>query len=183
MNKVTTDIEKAEAYASAFFAARDRDDPPLEEMIIRPTNALSPEGFVMLIAFVCLAFLVPLFAFLGSLVLWGVLIPILITVAALWTALRRNYKDRSVHEILSVWPDLVTVERVNPRAPNQYWHANPYWVTSHMKDTKTVENYLTLKGGGREIELGAFLAAEERPALRLRVDEALRGLGAATQNT
>lgn len=177
MNKITTDREKAEAHASAFFAARDRDDPPLEEIIIRPSNLLPAEGFVILIAFVCCAFLIPIFAFLGSLVLWGVLLPILITIAALWTAMRRNYKDRSVHEILSIWPDLVTVERVNPRGSNQYWHANPYWVTSHMKDTKTIENYLTLKGGGREIELGAFLAAEERPALRVKVDDALRNCG------
>ncbi|MEM8820806.1 MAG: DUF2244 domain-containing protein [Pseudomonadota bacterium] len=36
------------------------------------------------------------------------------------------------------------------------------------------ENYLTLKGGGREIELGAFLSPEERLSLAERLEDAIR---------
>ena len=176
MNK-QTDIEKAEATASAFFLATNRDDPPLVQMIIRPTNALPVQGFVWLISIVSIAFLIPIFAFLGNALLWGLLIPIIATIAALWFAIKRNYRDRSVHEILRIWPDLIAVERVNPNAPNQYWNANPYWVSTHIKDTKTTESYLTLKGGGREIELGAFLSPEERVELRHNIDFELRHIG------
>ena len=36
-----------------------------------------------------------------------------------------------------------------------------------------VENYLTLSGNGREIELGAFLTPEERISIKEKIDEAL----------
>ncbi|HEU0223312.1 MAG TPA: DUF2244 domain-containing protein [Paracoccaceae bacterium] len=39
-----------------------------------------------------------------------------------------------------------------------------------------VENYLTLKAEGREIELGAFLAPEERVALKADIEAALAAL-------
>ncbi|MEM9269814.1 MAG: DUF2244 domain-containing protein [Pseudomonadota bacterium] len=44
----------------------------------------------------------------------------------------------------------------------------------HLADTKHLESYLTLKGNGREIELGAFLSPEERVDLHNSLQEALR---------
>jgi len=43
-----------------------------------------------------------------------------------------------------------------------------------MQDTKLVENYLTLKGGPREIELGRFLGPERRAELYAELRAALR---------
>ncbi len=40
-----------------------------------------------------------------------------------------------------------------------------------------VPNYLTLKGSGHEIELGAFLSPQERITLRQDIETALRNLG------
>ena len=39
-----------------------------------------------------------------------------------------------------------------------------------------VPNYLTLQGGPREVELGAFLSQDERVALRAEVQAALARL-------
>ena len=51
----------------------------------------------------------------------------------------------------------------------QDWQANPYWVRVTLHVTGgPVPNYLTLKGDGREVELGAFLSEDER--IRLRDD-------------
>lgn len=84
--------------------------------------------------------------------------------------------DRSVYEHIKLWPDLMTVHRYNPRTKDQYWQANPYWVRLKMRDTHTHQNYLTLTGGAREIELASFLSPEERVDLRYKIEQALKNL-------
>lgn len=55
---------------------------------------------------------------------------------------------------------------LNPRGPVQEWRADPAWVALRLIPRGgPVEQYLTLTGGGREVELGAFLTPEERIAL------------------
>jgi len=67
----------------------------------------------------------------------------------------------------------MTVERIEPNGDQLNWHANPFWVQTKLDHNHSLENYLTLKGNGREIELGAFLSPEERTALKEEIDEAL----------
>jgi uncharacterized membrane protein len=46
------------------------------------------------------------------------------------------------------------------------WTANRYWAQVVFHPTSgPVEYYLTLQGGAREVEIGAFLSIEERKAL------------------
>jgi len=57
----------------------------------------------------------------------------------------------------------------------QEWQANRYWVTVHLHPKGgPVENYITLRGGDREVELGAFLDAEERANLYNELKGAFR---------
>lgn len=151
-----------------------RTDPPLFETSLWPHRSLPRIGFVWLIGGLCVAFLLPLLAFAGHRALWVILGMIILCMTALWYFLERNYTDGTVHENITLWADLITVERVNPRAPDQYWHANPHWVELHMKDTKEVQNYLTVTGGNREIELGSFLTPKEREQLRYRLEKEIR---------
>ena len=53
--------------------------------------------------------------------------------------------------------------RHGPGKRLQSWEANPYWVrvTRHVRGGP-VPHYLTLSGGPREVEIGAFLTPEER---------------------
>lgn len=156
----------------------DRKDPPIFETILCPHRSLSLNGFANLMGFVGLVFLIPLFAFLGSVVLWGLLPAVLLTIWGLWYAVRRNTKDGELSETLRLWPDLIAVHRANPRKADQYWYANPYWVTVKLQDTKEIENYLTLKSSEREIELGAFLTPNERIELCHTLDRHMRNLQA-----
>ncbi|MEP6066527.1 MAG: DUF2244 domain-containing protein, partial [Paracoccaceae bacterium] len=46
------------------------------------------------------------------------------------------------------------------------WQSNRYWTRVRKYEVGgPVPNYVTLKGDGREVEIGAFLAEEERLAL------------------
>ena len=118
----------------------------------------------------------PLIALLGTMALWVLLPHLGLVLVLLWGLIRRNDRDRTLCEELKIWSDLITVHRRNPRAPDQFWQANPYWTTVQIRYNPDVENYLTLKGSGREIEIGAFLTPHERQELRDRIEEALKQL-------
>ena len=153
----------------AYSAATNRSDAPLFERHLKAHRSLTNRGFVITIAFTAAALALPLLAFLGTFALWTLLPYLGAALAALGYFIRRNDHDGTLGEHIRIWPDLIAVHRKKPRSADQYWMANPYWVTTRRRNTKTVENYLTLKGQGREIELGAFLSSDERIAL----DEAI----------
>lgn len=168
----------AGADAPAPDASRDRG-PPVYEVTLWPNRSLTPEGFRWLILGAALAFAVPLLAFLGTAALW-VMLPIAAGhVALLWWFVRRNTRDGRLTETLRLWPDLVTVERREPSGRVLNWAANPYWVRVALDPDARIENYLTLEGGGRRIELGAFLSPSERAALRADLEAALLSARAA----
>jgi uncharacterized membrane protein len=97
-----------------------------------------------------------------------------LALAGLWFALMRSYRDGEIVEDLALWPDRVTLTRHGPRGRQQAWEANAHWVRVVLHPTGgPVPNYLTLQGGPREVELGAFLSEEERIALRAEVQAAL----------
>jgi len=83
----------------------------------------------------------------------------------LWLFMRLSYRSGRVTERLCLWPDAIAVERREPKGTILRWAANPYWVTVETENTRDIQHYLTLRGSGRRIELGAFLIPEERIAL------------------
>ena len=142
-----------------------------------PHRSLSRRGFVWFIGLSAALIALPLLALLGTAHLWWVLPFPIIAIAAIWFFLERSYKDGTVIEELRLWSDRIELNRRNPRAPAQSWSANPYWVTVHLHPTDgPVENYITLRGDGREVEIGAFLSPEERLALFDELQRALANL-------
>lgn len=161
-----------------------RPDPapgaPVAELHAWPYRSLPRRGMVVFIGLTCCLVAMPLLAVIGSPVLWGLLPFLAIAIAGLWWAIERSYTDGTVLEELRLWPDRLCLTRHNPRAPRQDWEANPYWVRLHLHATGgPVEDYLTLKGNGREVELGAFLSPEERKSLHDELARALAELGQA----
>ncbi len=169
-------ISKADAEASAFFAAIDRNDPPALDHYVKPIKSVSNQGFVNVITIAAIALTVPLFALLGTVALWMLLPHLLIALGLLWYFIRRNDTDRDVYEHILIWKDAIAVHRHNPRKPDQYWTGNPYWIKLKTRDTRTIESYLTMTGADREIELGAFLSPAERVTLKHQIEDAIKAL-------
>ncbi len=128
-----------------------------------PYRSLPVKGFVVFIGATVLMLLVPLMALLGTSLLWGVLPFMMLTVGGVWFAISRSYRDGTLTEILTLTHDRIEIRRRAPNGEELRWDANPYWVSVNLYKTNgPVPHYLTLKGEGREVELGAFLTEDER---------------------
>ncbi len=150
------------------------EEAPALRLCLWPHRSLTPEGFAIFIAITAVMLLVPLLPLLGTPALWGLLPFMTGAVWLVWTALRRSFRDGTVTEILSMWPTRIHLVRRDPGKPAQEWEADPYWVSVHLHPTGgPVENYVTLRGSGREVEIGAFLSADERLSLRDDLERAL----------
>ncbi|MEM9780280.1 MAG: DUF2244 domain-containing protein [Pseudomonadota bacterium] len=151
-----------------------RNDPPIYQRVLQPHRSLSLPGFRRVILFTAAGLSVSLMPVLGSPVGWALLPFLLGALLALYAALQRNYRDAALREEVRVWPDLITVDRIPPRGEALHWDANPHWVTATLHSKARIESYLTLRGNGREIELGAFLSPTERVDLHAELTDLLR---------
>lgn len=142
-----------------------------------PYRSLPRAGFVWFIGGTSLLIALPLLVLLGSPVLWGLLPFLLLTIAGIWYALDRSYRDGEIIEDLCLSRDKISLTRHGPHGRAQTWDANTHWVRleRHAKGGP-VPHYLTLTGGPRVVELGTFLSEEERLSLAAEVNEALRAL-------
>lgn len=174
----TLETAGADAEASAPDPFR-RTDPPVMELSLWPHRSLSVRGWRIFLAILAAGLSVPLLFLIGSMAAWGMLPFLVAALLAVHWAMRRNFEDARLSEELRLWPDLITVERREPRGAVHRWHANPFWVQPRLLDNAHIEKYLTIRGGGREIELGAFLAPWERERLYDDLCAALARLGSA----
>lgn len=147
-----------------------------QELRLWPHNSLPPRGAATVILSVFALATIPLLAMLGSVLLWGLLPFMLLSVAGIWLAINMNYRSRRILEVLTLSGDRAHLVRHNPRGPVQEWDCNRYWAkpAMHEKDGP-VPYYVTLKGEGREVEIGAFLSEDERIALYDDLVRRLRG--------
>ncbi|MFT6104468.1 MAG: putative membrane protein [Paracoccaceae bacterium] len=141
-------------------------DMPVLRLSLWPHRSLPKKGFVIFIGITLGLICVPLLAFIGTVVLWALLPFLGVAVGGVWYALQRSYHDGEILEELTLWDDRLHLVRHNPRGPTQEWQANPHWVRIVLHEQGgPVENYVTLMGAGREVEIGAFLSPEERMEL------------------
>lgn len=139
-----------------------------------PHQSMTSRGFVWFIGLTALMLALPLLAVLGSPVVWFLLLFFALALAGVWQAINANVRDRSRHEALTLEETKVRLEHVPPKGAPLTWEANPHWVTVHLRQDGPVENYLTLRGNNREVEIGRFLSPEEREVLYDELLDALR---------
>jgi uncharacterized membrane protein len=140
-----------------------------------PYRSLPRRGMVWFLGGTAAAIALPLLGLIGSPVLWGILPFLLGTLWAIWGALEKSFRDAEIVEELQLTPDRVTLVRHGPKRKRQDWQANPHWVRVTLHATGgPVPQYLTMKGEGREVELGAFLTETERRTLAAEITAVLR---------
>lgn len=148
-----------------------------QELRLWPHNSLPPQGFAVMVMGFFLFATIPLYRLIGTMVFWGLLPFVIGAVVALYYALHRNGADRQILEVLTLTPEQTHLVRTNPNGATQEWQSNTYWVRIALhKQGGPVPNYVTMKGDGREVEIGAFLSEDERKALFTELDMRVRRL-------
>ena len=172
-----SDIGAGAQTPASFVSGEDfRTDAPILALTLWPHRSLSRKGMARVIGVAAIGLAIPVLPFLGSPVGWALLPFCALPVLALWLFIRRNNRDGRLTETIRLWQDEIRVDRRHPSGDVRCWQANPYWVKITLRDDGPVEQYLTLKGNGREIELGAFLSPEERIDLFHDLSKALNAL-------
>jgi uncharacterized membrane protein len=114
--------------------AQGRGAPRLN-LRLTPYKSLTPEGFVWFIGLTAALISVPLLSILGTSVFWALLPFIVAAVWAVWAALKRSWRDHELFEEVTLWDDLIRIERHEPRRREPLdWEANPYWVRVALHD-------------------------------------------------
>ncbi len=144
------------------------------ELHLWPYRSLPRRGMVWFLGLTTALLALPALVLIGSPILWGVLPFLLGAVWAIWAALNRSFRDGEIVEVLRLTPDTAHLTRHGPRGRLQEWQANPHWVQVSLHATSgPVPQYLTLRGAGREVEIGAFLTEAERVSLNGELRRAL----------
>ena len=152
---------------------RERHDRPVYDVTIWPNQSLTRRGYRIALAAAAAGLALPLIGLLGTDVFWPLLAFLVVPFLALRFAFRRNARALRIEERLQIWRDEVRVERREPSGRVLRWQAEPMRIRLRLHEDGKVRNYLTLSGGGREIELGAFLSPEERLALAGEIEAGL----------
>lgn len=149
-------------------------DNGIRRLHLWPHRSLPRRGFVLFIGATAALIALPLLVVLGSPVLWGLLPFFALALTGMYWALSRSYRDGEILEELTLTSDHVQLTRNGPRGAHRSWEANPHWVrVERHEKAGPVPHYLTLKGGPREVEIGAFLSEEERLQLEPELRQAL----------
>ena len=148
------------------WSASDASSDAVQTLHLWPHRSLSRRGFAGFILITSAMISVPLYPLLGTVVLWGVLPFLMLSVGGIWYALERSYRDGRLHEELTIDAQEIHLTRISPNGRMQEWECESYWARAQMHETGgPVPNYVTLSGKGREVEIGAFLSEDERVSL------------------
>ncbi|MGB7243206.1 MAG: DUF2244 domain-containing protein [Sulfitobacter sp.] len=139
---------------------------PQHSVRLWPNQSLPARGMAGFVLVTFGMMLLPAFTLLGTTVLWVLLPFLLAAVWGIYHALQRNHRALQITETLTLGAKNLRLIRVEASGVTRQWDCNRYWTTLTKYDHDgPVSHYVTLKGNGREVEIGAFLSEEERVAL------------------
>lgn len=141
-------------------------DAPAQELRLWPHQSLPARGFAAFILTTFTLILIPTMTLLGTALLWGMLPFVLAAVAGVYVALRHNHNSRQIEEVFTLDTECAHLTHRTAKGEVKEWECNRYWTKVLKYEAEgPVPHYVTLRGEGREVEIGAFLSEEERIAL------------------
>ena len=146
-----------------------------QTLTLWPHRSLPIRGFVGVFGSIFILAMRPLFGLIGTSLLWGMLPFVLITLTGLYFAFMHTYRTGDAREVLVIGSEETTLKHTPHKGPALDWSCNTYWTRAHIYPRGgPVPYYITLKGNGREAELGRFLSEDERKALIGELADALK---------
>lgn len=137
----------------------------LREMHLWPHQSLPPWGFVVFISLTVGLITLPLMTLLGTVLLWVMLPFLALAVAGIWFAIHMSRRKAQIIEVLRLDDTDIRLLHRDPKGQAE-WSCNRYWAQLALHENDgPVPAYVTLRGNGREVEIGAFLSEDERRAL------------------
>ena len=150
---------------------------PLLRLTLWPNRSLTKKQFLALMLITLFAMMIPVIPFVGTQTVIILLPFSLITLLLLFISILLSYRSGKLYERVTIWPDLIELKRVESDGTSKEWNANPYWTKVKLyEEGQKIQNYLTLTGSGREVEVGAFLAPSERLEIKLKIDSVIKQL-------
>ena len=84
----------------------------------------------------------------------------LISISLLYLFGERNFRDGRLKEKLEIFPKKIILQRADPAGRTRSWSANPFWIQVNYYKNGPIENYLTIRGNGKEVEVANRLVNE-----------------------
>ena len=145
------------------------------QMVLWPNRSFEIKNIKFPFALFGLGLALPILPCFGSSMGTLIFLYSVATLIAFSSLFIQSYSGGNLKEIVRIDPKEISVTRIEANGNKISWKANSYWARVKLyPEGQIVENYLTLVGGNREIELGSFLSPEERTLVRVKIENILR---------
>ncbi len=145
----------------------------LLDQVLRPSPPLAPHilrAILIAVALINLVFALS-FVLRGA---WPIAPFMGLDVLLLAWAFRASTIAATREERVTLTRERLSVARKLPRKPLREWTFNPYWVRVEMEEPHEHASPLKLWSHGKFLQIGAFLAPDERARFAQRLKGALR---------
>lgn len=144
------------------------DNNPVYQLHLTPHRSLSQRGFVFLMGGIAL------FSFLAGLYFWRLgAWPITgffgLDFLLIYAAFRWTYHTGRTREIIRIQNGELVIRRISPTGKIEKTALQAFWLRAHMSNER-----LLLTSHGRTIQIGSFLALEEKQAVCQALTQRLR---------
>ncbi len=144
------------------------------EMTLWPNRSFETKNLKFLLLIVFLGLIIPVLPFLGSMMGTVLLLFSMTTLVTFGSLFLQSYSGGNLKETIRIDQNEISVTRIEADGRKLFWRANSYWAKVKLyPEGQIVQNYLTLTGGSREIELGAYLSPEERTLVSEKIETTL----------
>ncbi|MCG7393328.1 DUF2244 domain-containing protein [Microvirga sp. ACRRW] len=147
---------------ATFDDGADRFEKPVFSAVIRPHRSLSPQGFRIVMALVCLTSIVASLPFV-IMGFWPVAGFFGLDFLGLYIAFRISYRQAQAFELLELTPIRLLFRKVSERGDMREWQFNPLWT---RLDREVDEEYglqkLALASRNERVVIARDLSPEER---------------------
>jgi uncharacterized membrane protein len=147
--------------------------PPSFDVVLRPHRSLSPVGFAVIMS------ILAIWSFAGGLVFWlkgawPVIGFFAIDIVIVYWAFRASYGQGRAAERLRLADGTLTVWRMDKRGAEERFAFPSYWLRVTLEEDRNGPGQLILSSHGRQLQIGSFLAPDERAELARELSAALR---------